>query len=280
VAIEPKTKSDQEKMGMAIARLAEEDPTFRVRSSEETGETIIYGMGELHFEVLTDRMRREFGVETTIGNPQVAYRETIRREVEAEGKYVRQSGGRGQYGHCVIKVAPLGRSEGFQFVDKIKGGSIPKEYIPAVKAGVEEAKDKGVVAGYGMVDLEVTLLDGSFHDVDSSEIAFKIAGSEAFQKAARAANPVLLEPIMDVEVVVSEEFMGEVIGDLSSKRGKIEGTKPRGSVREVHAQVPLSEMFGYATTLRSMTQGRASFNMEPSHYEEVPQNVAEKLINR
>ncbi len=278
VAIEPKTKADQEKMGLAIARLAEEDPTFRVSTNSETGETVIYGMGELHLEVLTERMRREFSVDTTTGKPQVAFRETVRNIVEAEGKYVRQSGGRGQYGHCVIKIAPRGRGEGYIFVDKITGGSIPKEYIPAVKAGIEEALGRGVLAGYPLVDIEISLLDGSFHEVDSSEIAFKIAGSEALQKAVRAASPVLLEPIMSVSVLCPENFMGDVIGDFSGKRGQIEGTVPRGNLREVSALVPLVEMFGYATTLRSMTQGRASFNMEPSHYEEVPINVAEGII--
>ncbi|OGC59755.1 translation elongation factor G [candidate division WWE3 bacterium RIFCSPLOWO2_01_FULL_42_11] len=280
MAIEPKTKEDQEKMGTALARLSEEDPTFRIHSHQETGETLIYGMGELHLEILTERMRREFGVDTIIGAPQVAFRETIRKPVEAEGKYVHQSGGRGQYGHCVIKVEPLGRSEGFRWVDAIRGGSIPREFIPAVKAGVEEALTRGIIAGYELIDIQVTLLDGSFHDVDSSEIAFKIAGTEALQKAVRAADPVLLEPIMIVDVICADEFMGEVIGDLSAKRGRIESTKMRGNVRELKALVPLSEMFGYATTLRSMTQGRASFSMEPSHYDEVPAGVAEKLISK
>lgn len=278
VAIEPKTKADQEKMGVALSKLAEEDPTFRVRSDEETMQTIIMGMGELHLDIIVDRMRREFKVEANIGQPQVAYRETIKAKAEAEGKYIRQSGGRGQYGHCWLRVEPQEEGKGFEFLDEVKGGVIPREYIPAIGKGVKEAMDKGVLAGYPMVDVKVAVFDGSYHEVDSSEGAFKIAGSMAFQEAIRKATPIILEPIMRVEVVTPEEFMGEVIGDLNSKRAQIEEMGDRANVKVIKAKVPLAEMFGYATELRSMTQGRASYNMEFSHYSEVPRNVSETII--
>jgi len=280
VSIEPKTKADQEKLGVALRRLSEEDPTFSVRADRETGETLIYGMGELHLEILVDRMKREFGVEAVTGRPRVAYRETIRRPAEAEGKYIRQSGGRGQYGHCFLRLEPLAPGEGFEFVNAIRGGAIPSEFIPAVEKGVIEARDKGVLAGYPMVDLKVTVFDGSYHEVDSSEMAFKIAASAAFQSAAKKAAPTLLEPIMALEVVTPEEYLGEVMGDLSSKRAQIKETAIRGNARVISALVPLAEMFGYATRLRSLTKGRATFTMEPSHYEEIPRNIAEDLIGR
>lgn len=278
VRIEPKTKADQEKMSLALRRLSEEDPTFRVKSDLETGETIISGMGELHLEILVDRMKREFKVEANVGRPQVAYKETVTMEAEAEGKYIRQSGGRGQYGHVWLRVSPKGRGEGFEFIDEIKGGIIPKEFIPAVQKGVKEAMDKGVVAGYPMVDMAVALYDGSFHEVDSSEIAFKIAGSIALQEAAKKAKPVLLEPIMKLEVVIPQEFFGDVIGDISSRRGQILETKDRIQMKVIDAHVPLAEMFGYATSLRSLTQGRGIFTMEFERYEVVPQNVAQEII--
>ena len=278
VAIEPKTKADQEKMGIALQRLAEEDPTFRVRTDDETGQTVISGMGELHLEILVDRMKREFNVEANIGKPQVAYKETIKTQAEAEGKYVRQSGGRGQYGHCWLRIEPLERGEGFEFADEIKGGVIPKEYIPAIQKGVKEAADNGVIAGYPLIDLKVTVYDGSFHEVDSSEAAFKIAGSMALQEGVKNAQPVLLEPVMKVEVVTPEDYMGEVIGDLNSKRAHIKEMRDRGNVKAIDADVPLAEMFGYATTLRSMTQGRGSYTMEFDHYAEVPKNVADEII--
>jgi elongation factor G len=278
IAVEPKTKADQEKMGIALSKLAEEDPTFRVRTDEETNQTIISGMGELHLDIIIDRMKREFNVEANIGQPQVAYRETIRKQAEAEGKYIRQSGGRGQYGHCWLRVEPQEEAAGFEFVDEIKGGVIPKEYIPAIEKGVKEAMDKGVLAGYPMVDIKVTVYDGTYHEVDSSEAAFKIAGSMAFQEAVKRADPVLLEPIMRVVVVTPENFMGDVIGDLNSKRGQVGEMADRGQVKEITAKVPLASMFGYATQLRSMTQGRASYSMEFSHYAEVPRNVAEEIM--
>ncbi len=279
VAIEPKTKADQEKMGIAMQKLAEEDPTFQIKSDDETGQTIISGMGEVHLEVLTERMKREFKVEANVGKPQVAYRETIRKSgVEAEGKYIRQTGGRGQYGHVFLRLDVQEQGVGFEFVNKIVGGSIPREFIAPIEAGVKEAMANGVVAGYPMVDIKTTLYDGSYHDVDSSEIAFKIAGSMAFQTAAKRADPTLLEPIMKLEVVTPEEFMGDVIGDLNSKRGRIEELGERGGVRVVTAFVPLAEMFGYTTAIRSMTQGRASSTMELDHYEAVPRNVAETII--
>ena len=275
--VEPKTKADQEKLGMALKRLSDEDPTFRVSSDPDSGETIIAGMGELHLEILVDRMKREFGVEATIGRPRVSYKETVRKEAEAETKYVRQSGGRGQYGHVKLTVAPLEKGKGFEFVNSIKGGVIPQEYIPAVEKGIKEAMDRGVIAGYPMTDVQVTLFDGSFHEVDSSEAAFKIAGSMAFQDGAKRANPVLLEPIMYVQAVVPEEYMGDVTGSLSAKRGKIEEMEDRGMMKVINAHVPLSEMFGYATDLRSMTQGRGSFTMEFAHYDEVPKNIEQEI---
>jgi len=278
IRIEPKTKADQEKMSTALKKLAEEDPTFRVKSDLETGETIISGMGELHLEIIVDRMKREFKVEGNVGRPQVAYKETITGESNAEGKYIRQSGGRGQYGHVWLKVKPKNRGEGFTFVDEIKGGIIPKEFIPAVEKGVKEAMEKGILAGYPLVDLEATLYDGSFHEVDSSEIAFKIAGSIALQEACKRAKPVLLEPIMKLEVVVPEEFFGDTIGDLSARRGRIEETKDRLNLKVISAKVPLAEMFGYATSLRSLTEGRGTFTMEFDHYEEVPANIAQEII--
>ncbi len=278
VRIEPKTKADQEKMGIALRRLSEEDPTFRVGSDPETGETIISGMGELHLEIIVDRMKREFKVEANVGRPQVAYRETIRVPAEAEGKYIRQSGGRGQYGHVWLRLEPLERGKGFEFVDAIRGGIIPKEFIPAVEKGVREAMEKGVLAGYPLTDIKVTLYDGSFHEVDSSEIAFKIASAIATQESARHGQLILLEPIMKVQIIVPLEFLGEVTGDVNSKRGKIKSIGERGTIRLIDALIPLSEMFGYSTTLRSMTQGRGSFNMEFSHYEEVPPNIAQTII--
>lgn len=278
LAIEPKTRADQEKLAYALKKLTEEDPTFRVKTNYETGQTIIWGMGELHLEILVERMLREFKVAANVGAPQVAYKETIKGEAEAEGKYIRQSGGRGQYGHCFLRVSPLPRGEGYRFKNAIKGAAIPSEFIPSVEKGVVEAMQKGVIAHYPLVDIEVTLYDGSYHEVDSSDIAFKIAGSDALQKAVKKANPVLLEPIMKIEVTVPEEFMGDIIGDLSAKRAQILGTESRGNSRIILALVPLAEMTGYATTVRSLTQGRGSFYMEPSHYEEMPKTIAEKII--
>ncbi|MEK7068164.1 MAG: elongation factor G, partial [Patescibacteria group bacterium] len=278
VAVEPKTKADQEKMGIALSKLAEEVPTFRVTSDQETGQTLIAGMGELHLDIIVDRMKREFKVEANVGQPQVAYRETIKQEAEAEGKYIRQSGGRGQYGHCWLRVKPLETGKGFEFEDEVRGGAIPREYIPAIEKGVKEAKEKGIVAGYPIVDVSVAVYDGSYHEVDSSEAAFKIAGSIAFQEACRKANPILLEPVMKVEVVTPEQFMGDVVGDINSKRGKVEEMGERGAVKVIDAKVPLAEMFGYATQLRSMTQGRASYSMELFGYEEVPRNKAQEII--
>lgn len=278
VAIEPKTKADQEKMGIALGKLAEEDPTFRVRTDPESSQTIISGMGELHLDIIVDRLKREFHVDCTVGNPQVAYRETIRKAVKSEGKFVRQSGGKGQYGHCWLELTPLKPGEGFKFENKIVGGAIPKEYIAPVQAGVEEAVENGVVAGYPMVDIGVTVYDGSYHEVDSSEMAFKIAGSMGFKSGAAKADPVLLEPYMKVEVTVPEEYMGDVIGDLNSRRGRIEGMEARNGAQIISAFVPLSEMFGYATDLRSKTQGRGNYSMEVDHYEEVPKNIAEAIV--
>ncbi|MHB1610122.1 MAG: elongation factor G [Sulfobacillus sp.] len=279
VAIEPKTKADQDKMGTALAKLAEEDPTFRMFTDQETGQTIISGMGELHLEIIVDRLLREFKVQANVGKPQVAYKETIRRQVEAEGKFIRQTGGRGQYGHVWIRVEPLEPGSGFEFVNKIVGGVVPREYIPAVESGIREALDSGVLAGYPTIDLRATIFDGSYHEVDSSEMAFKIAGSIGFKAAAQKANPVLLEPIMAVEVVVAEEYMGDVIGDLNSRRGRIEGMEPRaGGVQVIHGFVPLAEMFGYATDLRSRTQGRGTYTMQFAHYEEAPRHVTEQVI--
>jgi elongation factor G len=280
VAVEPKTKIDQEKMSVALGRLAEEDPTFQVRTNEETGQTEISGMGELHLEVLVDRMKREFGVEANVGRPQVSYRETVRGTAEKiEGKFVRQTGGSGQFGVVFINLEPA-PGEGFEFINKIKGGAIPSEFIPAVGKGVEEALENGVKAGYPMVDVRVTLIDGKYHDVDSSEIAFKVAGSLAFKEAARRAKPVLLEPMFAVEVVTPEDFMGDVMGDLSRRRGQLQGSEQRGNALAIHALVPLSEMFGYATDLRSNTQGRANYTMQFEGYEEVPPNIAEKIIEQ
>ena len=275
--IEPKTKQDQEKLGLALKRLSEEDPTFRIKSDEETSETIISGMGELHLEVIVDRMRREFKVEANTGKPQVAYKETIRQKAEAEGKYIRQSGGRGQYGHVWLRLEPQERGKGFEFENEIRGGIVPQEFIPAVEKGVKEAMEKGVVAGYPLVDITVAIFDGSYHEVDSSEIAFKIAASIALQEGARRARPVILEPVMKVEVITPDRFMGDVTGDLNSKRGRIEAIADRLNLKVIGAKVPLSEMFGYATTLRSLTEGRASYTMEFDHYEEVPANIAELI---
>ncbi len=281
VAIEPKTKIDQDKLGRALSSLSDEDPTFRVHTDDETGQTIIAGMGELHLDVLVDRMMREFAVAANVGKPQVAYRETITVPIEKiEERYVRQTGGKGQYGHVVISLEPTGPGGGYEFVDKITGGVIPREYIPAVNAGIQQAMEGGVVAGYPLVDIRVILTYGSYHDVDSSEMAFKIAGSMAFKKAARQAKPVLLEPIMAVEVVTPEDYMGDVIGDLSSRRGRIEGMEQRGTSHVVNAQVPLGEMFGYATDLRSRTQGRATYTMQFDSYQQVPESIAEEIVKR
>ncbi len=281
VAVEPKTKADQDKLGKALYALSEEDPTFKVHTDEETGQTVISGMGELHLEVLVDRMLREFKVDANVGKPQVAYRETIRKSVEkVEVKYIRQSGGRGQYGHVVISLEPTGPGGGYEFVDKITGGVIPREYIPAVETGIREATASGVLAGYPTVDVRAILTYGSYHDVDSSEMAFKIAGSMAFKEAARKASPVLLEPIMSVEVVTPEDYMGDVIGDLSSRRGKVEGMDQRGASHVIRAQVPLSEMFGYATDLRSRTQGRATYTMQFNSYQEVPESISKEIVAR
>ena len=278
LAIEPKTKVDQEKLGVALSRLSEEDPTFRIKSNQETGQTIISGMGELQLEVMVDRMKREFNVLANVGSPQVAYKETITQASEGEGKYIRQTGGRGQYGHVMIKLEPKGRGEGYEFVNAIKGAAIPNEYISPSEKGIKEAMENGILAGFPMVDAKVTLYDGSYHDVDSSDIAFKIAGSMALQDAAKKARLTLLEPIMKVEVTTPEEFMGQIIGDLSAKRAAITATEQRGNARVILATVPLAELSGYATTLRSMSQGRASYYMEPSHYEEVPKHVADAII--
>ena len=278
IAIEPKSKADQEKLGLSLQKLAAEDPSFRVRTDEETGQTIISGMGELHLEIIVDRLLREFNVGANVGKPQVAYKETVRKAVEQQGKFIRQTGGRGQYGDVWIKLQPQEPGAGFEFVDAVKGGAIPREYIPAVEKGIKEATENGALAGYPIVDVKVTLFDGSYHDVDSSEIAFKIAGSMAFKEAARKASPVLLEPIMSVEVVVPEDFMGDVIGDLNSRRGKVLGMDTRPAAQAIDARVPLAQMFGYATDLRSMTQGRATYTMQFSHYEPVPANVAEGII--
>ncbi|MGN2393166.1 elongation factor G [Pelomicrobium sp. G1] len=280
VAVEPKTKADQEKMGIALSRLAQEDPSFRVRTDEESGQTIISGMGELHLEIIVDRMRREFGVEANVGAPQVAYRETIKKAAEAEGKFIKQTGGRGQYGHVWLRVEPNGPGKGFEFVDAIKGGVVPREYIPAVQKGLEDTLPNGVLAGFPIVDVKVTLFDGSYHEVDSNENAFKMAASIGFKEALRKANPTLLEPMMAVEVETPEEFMGNVMGDLSSRRGIVQGMEDRPGFKVVRAEVPLAEMFGYSTTLRSLTQGRATYTMEFKHYAEAPRNVAEAIINK
>jgi elongation factor G len=278
LAIEPKTKIDQEKLGMALKRLSEEDPTFRIKTNHETNQTIISGMGELQLEVMVDRMKREFGVLANVGAPQVAYKESIKQEAEGEGKYIRQSGGRGQYGHCWLRIKPKARGEGFEFIDAIKGGAIPAEFVKAIEKGVKETLDNGILLGYPVIDMEVTVYDGSYHDVDSSEVAFKIAASKALQAASQKAGITLLEPIMKVEVTTPSEFMGDVIGDLSAKRAQISGTEERGKATIILAMVPLSELSGYSTTIRSMSQGRASYYMEPSHYEEVPQNIIQQML--
>jgi elongation factor G len=278
MAIEPKTKKDQEKLSQVLNKFMKEDPTFKATVDPETGQVLIHGMGELHLEIMVDRMKREYGVEVNVGKPQVAYKETIRKKAVAEGKFIRQSGGRGQYGHAVIEIEPLERGQGFVFENAIVGGIIPKEFIPSVEKGVREAMQSGVVAGYPVVDVKVKLFDGSYHEVDSSDIAFQIAGSIAFKEAMKKADPVLLEPIMEVEVETPDEYVGDVIGDLNSRRGKIMGMENKGVITVVKAHVPLAEMFGYATTLRSLTQGRGTFIMKFSHYEEVPQHVAEQII--
>jgi elongation factor G len=278
VAIEPKTKADQDKLGLALSKLSEEDPTFRTHTDEETGQTIIEGMGELHLEVIVDRLHREFKVEANVGKPQVAYKETIRKPAKVEGKFIRQSGGRGQYGHVWIEFEPLERGQGFQFENHIVGGVVPKEYVPAVQAGIEEAMQNGILAGYPVIDLKAKLVDGSYHEVDSSEMAFKIAASMALKAAAAKCDPVLLEPMMKVEVTVPEEYMGDIMGDINSRRGRIEGMEARGNAQVIRAYVPLAEMFGYATTLRSKTQGRGTYVMQFDHYEEVPKSIAEEII--
>ena len=283
VAIEPKTKASQEKMGIALAKLAEEDPTFRTYTDEETGDTIISGMGELHLEIIVDRLLREFKVEANIGNPQVAYRESITQAAEAQGKYVKQSGGRGQYGDCTLRVEPIENPEeanGIEFVNAIVGGAIPKEYIPSVQAGAEEAAQTGILGGYPMLDMKITLLDGSYHDVDSSEMAYKIAGSMGFRAAVAKAKPILLEPTMKVEITTPDEYLGDVMGDVSSRRGKIDGMNPKNGVHVLDAYIPLAEMFGYATDLRSKTQGRATYSMQMDHYEQVPNSIAEEVIGK
>ncbi|HQB50695.1 MAG TPA: elongation factor G [bacterium] len=280
IAVEPKTKADQEKMGIALARLAEEDPTFRVETDEETAQTLISGMGELHLDIIVDRMKLEFSVEANIGQPQVSYRETIRQTADAEGKYVKQSGGRGQYGHCWLRIEPNGEGNGSVFVDELKGGVVPREYVPAIEKGFKEALTKGILANYPMVDVKCAVYDGSYHEVDSSEAAFKMAAIMAFRDACRKANPIILEPIMKVEVTTPEEYMGNVIGDLNSKRGQIDHMSDRGKLKVIDAKVPLAEMFGYATQLRSMSQGRANYSMEFLHYSEVPRNVAEQIAGK
>ncbi|HEY6055217.1 MAG TPA: elongation factor G [Gaiellaceae bacterium] len=279
VAVEPKSKADQDKLGMGLQRLSEEDPTFRVHTDEETGQTIIEGMGELHLEIIVDRLKREFSVDANVGRPQVAYRETVGKQVEKiQGKFVRQTGGKGQYGHAVINLEPAGQGEGYEFVDKIVGGKIPKEYIPSIDLGIQEAMESGVLAGYPVVDIRIELIDGSYHEVDSSEMAFKVAGSMAFKEAMKRANPKLLEPMMAVEVVTPEDYLGDVMGNLNSRRGRVEHLEPSGNAQSIKAMVPLAEMFGYATDLRSMSQGRATFTMQFDHYEEVPQSIAAELM--
>ena len=284
VAIEPKTKAGQEKMGLGLAKLAEEDPTFKAYTDEETGQTIIAGMGELHLEIIVDRLMREFKVEANVGAPQVAYKETITKEAASDTKYKRQSGGSGQYGHCKIRIMPnidpeTGVGKGYEFVNQIVGGSIPKEYIPAVDAGIQGAMKSGILAGYNVVDVRVELYDGSYHEVDSSEMAFKIAGSMAFKDAAKKAGPIILEPMMKVVVIVPEEYMGDVIGDLNSRRGQIQGMEDRNGAKQINARVPLSEMFGYVNDLRSKTQGRGQYTMEPDGYEPVPKSISESIIS-
>ena len=278
VAIEPKTKAGREKMTIALAKLAEEDPTFKAYTDEETGQTIIAGMGELHLEIIVDRMLREFKVEASVGKPQVAYRETITKAVNAEGRYVRQSGGKGQYGHCKITLEPAEPGEGYSFVNAVVGGAIPKEYIGSIDAGIQEAAKSGIVGGYEVVDFKITLTDGSYHEVDSSEMAYKIAGSMALKDGLAKAGSVLMEPMMKVEVIVPEDYLGDVLGNVNARRGRVEGTEIRGGAQAIHAMVPLSEMFGYATDLRSRTQGRGQYTMQFDHYERVPKSIAEKVI--
>jgi elongation factor G len=280
VAVEPKTKSDQEKMGVALSKLAQEDPSFRVRTDQDSGQTIISGMGELHLEIIVDRMKREFNVDANVGAPQVSYRETIRKTIEQEGKFVRQSGGRGQYGHVFLRIEPREAGEGYEFVNEIVGGVVPKDYIPAVGKGVEEAMTNGIIAGFPVVDVKVTLYDGSYHEVDSSEMAFKIAGSICFKEGAAKAKPVMLEPIMKVEVVTPEDYMGDVMGDLNSRRGMVQGMEDAPAGKVIRAEVPLAEMFGYATILRSATQGRATYSMEFAKYNEVPASIAEAIAKK
>ena len=278
IAIEPKDKANSEKMGIALAKLAEEDPTFKTYTNQETGQTVIAGMGELHLDIIVDRLKREFKVECTVGKPQVSYKETIRNKVKVEGKFIRQSGGRGQYGHCWLEMEPLEPGKGIEFESKIVGGAIPKEYIKPIEDGIREAAQSGILAGYPVIDFKATVVDGSYHDVDSSEMAFKIAGSMAFKEGCKQGKSVLLEPIMKVEVTVPEEYMGDVIGDVNSRRGRMEGMEANDGMQEIKAFIPLSEMFGYATDLRSKTQGRGTYSMEPSHYEEVPKSVLEAIV--
>jgi elongation factor G len=280
IAIEPKTKADEEKMANAMSRLAEEDQTFRIKTDTETGQTLISGMGELHLDIIVDRMKREFKVEANVGEPQVSYKETIRKKIVEEGKFIRQSGGRGQYGHCVLQIEPLPMGKGFEFVNEVRQGRIPREYIPAVEKGVREALDGGALAGYPIVDIRVTLLDGSYHDVDSNEMAFKIAGAMALRSGCKKGDPTILEPIMKCEATTPEQYMGDVIGDLNSRRAKIQDMGDRAHLKFVRCTVPLSEMFGYATVVRSISQGRASFTMEPSHYEEAPSNVLKAIVEK
>jgi elongation factor G len=280
IAIEPKTKGDMERLGTSLQRLVLEDPSFKVKTDEETGQTIISGMGELHLEIIVDRLLREFNVEANVGEPQVAYRETITKTIESEGRFVRQSGGRGQYGHVWLTIEPQTSGKGFEFINRIVGGAIPREYIPAVKKGVAEAMEKGVFAGYPMVDIKVTLIDGSYHEVDSSEMAFKIAGSLGFKEGVRQANPILLEPLMSIEIITPEEFMGQVVSDLTSRRGKTTKVEYRGGTSVIAGEVPLAKMFGYATDLRSLTQGRATFTLQFSHYSPVPSSVSEEILSQ
>ena len=279
IAIEPKIKQIKEKMGIGLSKLAEEDPTFKTYTNHETGQTIIAGMGELHLDIIVDRLKREFKVECNVGKPQVAYKETIRKAVRVEGKFIRQSGGRGQYGHCWLEMEPLEAGKGIQFESKIVGGAIPKEYIKPIEDGIREAAESGILAGYPVIDFKATLVDGSYHDVDSSEMAFKIAGSMAFKEGCKQGQSVILEPIMKVEITVPEEYMGDVIGDVNSRRGRMDGMDGNDGMQEIHAHIPLSEMFGYATDLRSKTQGRGTYSMEPSHYEEVPKSVLEAIVS-
>jgi elongation factor G len=280
VAVEPKTKADQDKLSQGLQRLADEDPTFRVRTDEETGQTLIAGMGELHLEIIVDRLKREFSVDANVGRPQVAYRETVSKRVErVEGRFVRQTGGRGQYGHAIVNVEPTEPGGGYEFIDKIVGGKIPREYIPSVDLGIQEAMEAGVLAGFPVVDIRIELVEGSYHEVDSSEMAFKVAGSMAFKNAMQRAKPKLLEPVMAVEVVTPDDYLGDVLGDLNSRRGRVEGLEPRGNAQAIRARVPLATMFGYATDMRSMTQGRATFTMQFDRYEDVPESIAGEIVS-